>query len=244
MLHDQGLLMFLWGEAANTAVYVQNRCPHQPLDFKTLEEVFTGEKPNVSHFRIFVCPVYFHVLKEKRNKLDAFGKKGTFVGYNETLKAYRIYVPSQREVEISHDDTFDEDSALGKVRDLPIPRKDNDDDVGKKGESPTDDLMPHVEGLMDPIEPPPGEPSTSKKRPLWLKETLEDAERHVAHRGTFCESKKPNRPKDNSVATSKWIYKMKHGADGSAKKFKGRFIARGFSRKEGVDYDEIFAPVA
>ena len=36
MLHDQGLLKFLWGEAANTAVYVQNMSPHQALDFKTL----------------------------------------------------------------------------------------------------------------------------------------------------------------------------------------------------------------
>ena len=46
--------------------------------------------------------MYFHVPKEKRNKLDAFGKKGTFVGYSETSKAYRIYVPSQREVEITY----------------------------------------------------------------------------------------------------------------------------------------------
>jgi len=88
MLHDQGLLKFLWGEAVNTVVYVQNRCPHQVLDFKAPAEVFTSKKTDVSHFRIFGCPVYCHVPKEKRNKLDAFGKKGTFVGYSETSKAY------------------------------------------------------------------------------------------------------------------------------------------------------------
>ena len=32
MLYDQGLPKFLWGEAANTTVYVQNRCPHSALD--------------------------------------------------------------------------------------------------------------------------------------------------------------------------------------------------------------------
>ena len=53
--------------------------------------------------------------KDKRNKLEASGKKGTFVSYNENSKAYRIYVPSQREVEISHDVTFDEDSSLRNV---------------------------------------------------------------------------------------------------------------------------------
>jgi len=154
--------------------------------------------------------------------------------------------------------------------------------------------MPNVEGPMDPIDPPPSKPSTSRKRPLWLKDTLEDAERHIARRGTFRESKTLNRyqgylvamntivqfepwtfeeavkhqvwkdvmneeyesimkndvwdvvprPKDKFEVTSKGLYKIKHGADGSVEKFKVRFVARGFSQKEGVDYDEIFAPVA
>ena len=71
-------------------MYVQNRSPHQALDFKIPEEIFTGKKSNVSHFRIFGCPMYFHVLKEKRNKLEASGKEGIFVGYSEASKAYRI----------------------------------------------------------------------------------------------------------------------------------------------------------
>jgi len=75
MLHDHRLLKFLWAEVANTAMYVQNRCPHQALDSKTLKEMFIGKKPDVSHFRIFGSPVYFHVPKEKISKLGASGKK-------------------------------------------------------------------------------------------------------------------------------------------------------------------------
>ena len=51
------------------------------------------------------------------------------------------------------------------------------------------------------------------------------------------------RPEGKSVVTSKWIYKIKHAVDGSIEKYKARFMARGFSQKEGIDYEETFAPV-
>ena len=98
MIHDQGTPKFLLGEAINTVVYVQNRSPHKAFNFKTPEEFFTSKKPDVSHFRSFGCPVYFHVPKETRNKSEASRKKTVFVRYNENSKAYRICVPGQREV--------------------------------------------------------------------------------------------------------------------------------------------------
>jgi hypothetical protein len=52
------------------------------------------------------------------------------------------------------------------------------------------------------------------------------------------------RPKEKSAVTSKWVYKIKHAADESVDKYKARFAARGFSQKEGEDYEETFAPVS
>ena len=112
MLHDQNMHASFWAEASKTAVYIQNRCPHSFLKNTTPEEVFSRIKPDLSHLRIFKCPVYIHIPKEKRTKLEPSGKRGIFIRYCENSKGYRIYIPGQRSVEISRDVIFEEDSAL------------------------------------------------------------------------------------------------------------------------------------
>ena len=101
MLHDQDLSVDLWTEAIYTTLYIQNRSPHALLDEKTLEEVFTREKLDISHLCIFGRPMYIHIPKEKRTKMEPSRKKGTFVGYSDTSKTFRIYVPGERRVQVS-----------------------------------------------------------------------------------------------------------------------------------------------
>jgi hypothetical protein len=116
MIHDQDLPICLWAKAAMAVVYVQNRLSHSALGFKNPEEMFTGKKPEVSHLKIFGCPVFIHIPKENRNKLEPSGKKRIFVGYCEVSKAFKIYIPDHRHIEISRDVTFDEEAALKKSR--------------------------------------------------------------------------------------------------------------------------------
>jgi hypothetical protein len=116
MIHDQDLPMCLWVEATMAVVYVQNRLSHSALGLKTPKKMFTGKNPEVIHLKIFGCPVFIHIPKEKRNKMEPSGKKGIFVGYCEVSKAFRIYIPGHHHIEISRDVTFDEDAVLKKSR--------------------------------------------------------------------------------------------------------------------------------
>jgi hypothetical protein len=50
--------------------------------------------------------------------LDPSRKKGIFVGYSDTSKAYRIYIPGHRKVEISRDVTFNENAAFSKSKQI------------------------------------------------------------------------------------------------------------------------------
>ena len=108
----QGLPIHLWVEACNTAVYVQNRCPHRVLGISTLEEAFYGKKPDISHLNIFGSSVYIHVTKDARKKLEPTAEVGIFVGYIETPHNYRVYFIDSWMTVVQQDIKFNEVKAM------------------------------------------------------------------------------------------------------------------------------------
>jgi hypothetical protein len=42
----------------------------------------------------------------------------------------------------------------------------------------------------------------------------------------------------------KWVFKVKHNEQGAVVKHKTRLVVKGYAQRRGIDYDEVFAPVA
>ncbi|MCO5569583.1 hypothetical protein L7F22_023298 [Adiantum nelumboides] len=108
LMSEKNMPPCYWAEAASTAVYTMNRTPTTAVHDMTPKEKFTGKKPDVSHFKMFGCISYVHVLDQLRTKLDSKAKKCVFIGYSNEQKGYKCYNPITCQVRVSRDVVFDE----------------------------------------------------------------------------------------------------------------------------------------
>lgn len=95
-------LMF-WAEAINTANYLQNRCPSRVLDGRTPFELWLGREPSARHLHVFGSKAFVLNKKPNRGKFTPRTTEGIFMGYSETSRAYRIWMPDIQKIIISRD---------------------------------------------------------------------------------------------------------------------------------------------
>lgn len=119
LLIDNALPGHLWGEAVKAAGDILNLRSTKQHPARTPQELFYGTKPSVSHLRIFGSPVFVHIPKNSRSKLDPRSEKCVLLSFDEAAHAYRCYRPSTKRVFVSRDVFIDETPLLPSPIQLP-----------------------------------------------------------------------------------------------------------------------------
>lgn len=301
MLLDAGLSLQYWGEAVMTAVYLQNRLPTKATN-KTPFELWNGEKPDLSHIRIFGCKAFAYVPKEKRTKFDDRATEAVLVGYSERSKGYRLLQTDTNKIIVSRSVTFveseinddvkteqqminhnvtgekpmtgeksltDEKPQLAtnqnKVVEIHMPTENNQniddkvEDIHHNVEFKPDIDQPRQSARSNKGIPPKrlsllvqnevkNEPASWNEMKLlpddeqknWIKAAEEEMRAHDENKTwILCDL-----PADKKAIDCKWVFKLKHNAEGNVYRYKARLVARGFVQKFGEDFDDTFSPVA
>lgn len=163
MIHARKLSLKFWAEAVNAAVYVLNCTGPSPVSDKTPFELFFERKPSVEHLRVFGADVFVHIPKEKRRKWNVKARKGIFVGYDDNIKGYRVYIPDDRKIEVSRDVVFKENTKNNDSCVSVVPKDNSADNfvvfgpstiggVDYTNEGSDSELIGNQEVLVEPVQ--------------------------------------------------------------------------------------------
>ncbi|KAK1697716.1 hypothetical protein QYE76_014413 [Lolium multiflorum] len=131
-----------WAEAISTACHSSNRLYLRKGLNKTPYEILTGNKPNISYFKVFGCKCFYKIKGVRLSKFAPKALEGIFVGYGAESHTYRIFDVSSRIIIESCSVKFEENdgSQVGQV------------DVCAGDEIPQDAIVRMGVGFFRPIE--------------------------------------------------------------------------------------------
>jgi hypothetical protein len=111
------------------------------------------------------------------------------------------------------------------------------------GDQSVPGLVPHnLEGQLH-LACDDGEPrSFTEAEKDAARRAVMKAEMDAVEKNRTCEL--ADLPRGHRAITLKWVFKLKRDAVGTIIKHKARLVARGFLQREGIDFDDAFAPVA
>ncbi|KAK1618264.1 hypothetical protein QYE76_023781 [Lolium multiflorum] len=136
----------LWAEAISIACHSSNRLYLRKGLNKTPYEILTGNKPNISYFKVFGCKCFYKIKGVRLSKFAPKALEGIFVGYGAESHTYRIFDIASGIIIESSSVRFEENdgSQVGQV------------DVCAGDEIPQDSMMamfpsPRINEVLPPV---------------------------------------------------------------------------------------------
>ncbi|KAK1687091.1 hypothetical protein QYE76_047939 [Lolium multiflorum] len=131
-----------WAEAISTACHSSNRLYLRKGLNKTPYEILTGNKPNISYFKVFGCKCFYKIKGVRLSKFAPKALEGIFVGYGAESHTYRVFDVSSGIIIESCSVRFEENdgSQVGQV------------DVCAGDEIPQDAIVRMGVGFFRPVE--------------------------------------------------------------------------------------------
>ncbi|KAK1651987.1 hypothetical protein QYE76_069792 [Lolium multiflorum] len=131
-----------WAEAISTACHSSNRLYLRKGLNKTPYEILTGNKPNISYFKVFGCKCFYKIKGVRLSKFAPKALEGIFVGYGAESHTYRVFDIASGIIIESCSVRFEENdsSQVGQV------------DVCAGDEIPQDAIVRMGVGFFRPIE--------------------------------------------------------------------------------------------
>nr|GEW41968.1 ribonuclease H-like domain, reverse transcriptase, RNA-dependent DNA polymerase [Tanacetum cinerariifolium] len=254
----------LWAEAVRHAIYILNSVPKKALEDITPYEALKRKKPNLENLKVFGCIAYAKVPSQHLKKLDDRSTKMVYIGNEQGSKAYRLFDPTTQRVCVSTDVKFKENETWDwkdymKDNEFPnnddnyaSPTRESDNESIQIMDSPSHFDHTPVRGFrtLNNLYENTEELLLAKDESRNYKEASSD-EKWIEAMNVGLDSINRNNtwelttlPKGHKAIGLKWVFKTKKDANGNIIKHKARLIAKGYIQQHGIDFEEVFEPVA
>ncbi|GJX78079.1 retrotransposon protein, putative, ty1-copia subclass [Tanacetum coccineum] len=249
MMNLTTLPLSFWDYALESATRILNMVPTKKVD-KTPYELWYGKVPNLSYLKVWGCEAL--VKRDTLDKLEQRSVKCIFIGYPKENMGYYFYFPPENKIVVARYAEFFEKRLISQeisgraVEGFEPPQEEV---IPIRRSERTHRASNHLCLNVEVEEHSLGdlnEPTSYKAAMLDL-----ESNKWIDAINAEIQSMMDNMvwvlvdlPPGCKTVRSKWLFKKKTDMDGIVHVYKARLVAKGYTQLYGVDYEEMFSPVA